>query len=126
MKTIITSAAFAALFGGASMAQDASALAGTWDHPDGESAVTIFEEGYLVPSGDRPWLVARFSFEDGVITIEDATGDTCQGPGAYEVAVDGDMATFTLVEDACEARSGHIDGVTLTRRADPEMDEAAE
>ncbi len=123
MKTIITTAALAVLLGGAAQAQDASGLAGAWDHPDGESAVTIFEEGYLVPSGELPWLVARYSFENGVITIQDVTGDTCEGPGSYEVAVDGDMATFTLVEDACEARSDHIGGVTLTRRADPEMDE---
>jgi len=78
----------------------------------------------MVPVGPdgSVWAIAEYTFEDGVLTIEDLT-DACEGPGSYAVEMDGETATFTLVEDACALRSDTVDGITMTKRA-REMDAA--
>lgn len=121
MKTLILTGAAAALLSTAAYAD----MNGVWESADGDWALNVIDGGYLVPvdADMNVWAVASYTMDEGRMAVTDMSGPCGEAEGVYDVAHDGDVVTFTAVEDACEIRSETMNGLSLTKRADPDMEE---
>jgi len=95
-------------------------IVGTWVGGEGEYVygLTFHEDGtYEIDMGNDGTADVKgtYTFSEGTLTMTDTEGERmCEGSGSYEVSVEGEGATFSLVEDECEGRS-QMDGETLTK-----------
>jgi hypothetical protein len=89
-------------------------LVGTWQIGDGSYEVYradgTFAVGTTAESAESSPLVwGTYTFDGEIFTVTNAPDDPyCQGStGTYEVELEegGDVANFTLVEDACTDRT---------------------
>ena len=101
-------------------------LVGTWETPNGYYRIHRTDgttgTGYSAAGADTdPFGWGTYTFDGDLYKITSGEGTSCGAgtTGTYEVTFSetGDVATFSPVEDACEARIPYLSG-ELTRHTD--------
>ncbi len=110
-----------------SFALSAQSMVGTWTYqaptPDGTevtNTMTMNEDGTFTvdfASDGKADVLGTYTIDGSKITISDTPEESpCYGKdGVYSFSIEGDTATITLIEDACELRRSDRP-MTLTRK----------
>lgn len=97
-------------------ALSAQSMVGTWTYqaptPDGTTVtntMTMNEDGTFTvdfTSDGKADVLGTYTIDGSKITISDTPEESpCYGKdGVYSFSIEGDTATITLIEDACELR----------------------